>query len=116
MIMNISKNIRKTIGWCPDIKSNRVLIALSSDEEFPMGEKREGGMNPDKIGWGYKYRNSILLMSIASFVAFGLTLLIIKSFEETFALDFIIKGILIGILIAVLFMVFEWRRHNPKIQ
>jgi len=115
MIMDVSKNIRKAMGWCPDTNSfatKRVLFTLPSEEEFPMDEKKKGGLDPLKMGWGYRYRNYILLMTFANFIAFGLTLFLSKYFEFVFAVDFILKGILIGTLLAVFLMVLEWRQLN----
>jgi len=115
MTANITGNIKKVLGWCPDTNSfatKRVLVTLPFDEEFPMDEKRNSGVNTLKMGWGYRYRNYILLMSFANFVAFGLTLFLSKYLEFVFAVDFILKGILIGTLLAVFLMVLEWRQLN----
>lgn len=115
MTMNVSKNIRKALGWCPETNTfttKRVLFTLPSDEEFQMDEKKKGGLDSLKMGWGYRYRNYILLMTFANFIAFGLTLILSKYFEFVFALDFILKGILIGTLLAVFLMVLEWRQLN----
>lgn len=119
MIMNVSKNIKKAMGWCPDANTfarNRVLFTLPSDEEFQMDEKNKNGVNTLKMGWGYRYRNYILLMTFANFIAFGLTLILSKYLEFVFAVDFILKGILIGTLLAVFLMVLEWRQLNNKKQ
>ncbi len=112
--MNVIENIRKTMGWCPNANAfatKQVLLSLP-DEEVQMGEKGKGILNYSEMGWGNKYRNYILLGSLAGAVVFGLSLLFIKNFEEGFDTVFILKGILISIILAVFIMVFEWRQLN----
>ncbi|MCZ7402087.1 MAG: DUF1673 family protein [Candidatus Methanoperedens sp.] len=115
MTINITGNIKKALGWCPDANhfaTKRFLVTLPCEEEFLMDDKRKSGVDPIKMDWGYRYRNYILLMTLANFVAFGLTLFLSKYFEFVFAVDFILKGILIGALLAALLMVLEWRQLN----
>ena len=101
------------MGWCPDANTfatKRFLFTLPSDKEFPVDEKKKNGGTTLKMGWGYRYRNYILLMSFANFLAFGLTLFLSKYFEFVFAVDLILEGILIGTMLAVFLMVLEWRQ------
>ena len=113
MALNLTY-VRKIMGWCPNanaLATKRVMFALP-DEEIQMGEKGKGILNYSEMGWGNKYRNYILLGSLAGAVVFGLSLLFIKNFEEGFDTRFILKGILISIILAVFIMVFEWRQLN----
>ncbi|MCX9009677.1 MAG: DUF1673 family protein [Candidatus Methanoperedens sp.] len=115
MTMNVMENTSKTMGWCPStnaLAAKRVLLALPVDEEFQPGGNGKSLLNYCETGWGNKYRNYILLMSLAGAIVFGLSLLIIDNFEGGFDLEFILKGILISIILAVLIMVFEWRQLN----
>jgi hypothetical protein len=113
MTLNLTY-VRKIMGWCPNANAfatKHVLLSLS-DEEVQMGEKGKGVLNYSEMGWGNKYRNYILLGSLAGAVVFGLSLLFIKNFEGGFDTVFILKGILISIILAVFIMVFEWRQLN----
>ncbi len=113
MTMNISENIRKIMGWCPNasaLETNRVLITLPEDNEIP-GEKI--GINPAEMGWANKYRNYVLLMTLTSIAGFGLTALLIKyMLGMGFNQVIILKGILIGIILAMLTLFYEWRQLN----
>ncbi len=112
--MNVLENIRKTMGWCPNANAfatKRVLLSLP-DEEVQLSEKGKGIPNYSEMGCGNKYRNYILLGSLAGAVVFGLSLLFIKNFEEGFDPGFFLKGILISVILAVFIIVFEWRQLN----
>ncbi len=111
MALNLT-DVRKIMGWCPYANATkRVLFALP-DKEVQTGEKGKDILNYSEMGWGNKYRNYILLMSLASAIVFGLSLLFIKNFGKGFDPEFILKGILTGTIISVFIIVFEWRQLN----
>ncbi len=109
-----AESIRKIMGWCPKANAfatKRVLLSLP-DEEVQTGEKGKSILNYSEMGWWNKYRNYILLGSLAGGVVFGLSLLFIKNFEEGFNPGFFLKGILISVILAVFIIVFEWGQLN----
>lgn len=115
MAMKVMENTRRAMGWCPsanELAAKRVLLALPVDEEFQQGENEKSLPNYCGMGWGSKYRNYILLMSLAGAIVFVLSLLIINNFEGGFDPEFILKGILVSVILAVLIIVFEWRQLN----
>ncbi|HWQ96007.1 MAG TPA: DUF1673 family protein [Candidatus Methylomirabilis sp.] len=120
MPINVVESIKKMMGWCPNanaLLSKRVLITLPADEEFLTDEKGKGGTNPVKIGWGNRYRNIALLMTLLSFVFLGIFMFPIffsgeyGDFVEYYQKS-LIKGILTAITLAVFISALQWRHLN----
>ncbi len=113
MTINVSDNIRKAMGWCPDTNAmKRVLVTLPVDEDFLSGGERKETA-PNKIDWVNIYRNYILMQTVFGVVGFGLAVLIFKYlFQMVFNQSIILKGILIGIIISAFIIVHEWKQLN----
>ncbi len=117
MTINMTENIKKIMGWCPNanaLATKRVLITLPSDEEFLTDEKRKGGINPVKMGWSNRYRNIALLMTLLSFAFLRFFMLFIHEYSDfgEYLQNNLLKGILTGILLAVFISADQWRHLN----
>ncbi len=114
MTINVSDNIRKAMGWCPDANATkRVLVTLPVDEEILSGGEGKKETAQIKTGWANIYRNYILLQTVLGVVGFGLAFLIFKySFQMVFNQSIILKGTLIGIIISAFIIVHEWKQLN----
>jgi len=117
MTANITRNIKKVMGWCPNVNAlatKRVMVALPEGEDFFTDEKGKGGMNMSKMGWGNKFRNLVLLMTLISFAFLGFFMLFIheySDFGEYLSRSFII-GILTAIILAIIPLAHQWRHLN----
>ena len=115
MRLNVAKNINKMMGWCPNADvfvTKRTLITRSSNQ-FLNGEKGNDSMDPIKMGWGNRYRNIILLMTILGITFFGAGLLIINFlFERNIHMGIMLKGILIGTIITPLIIFYQLKQYN----
>ncbi len=120
MTINLTENIKKMMGWCPNanaLATKRVLITLSSDEEFLMHAKGKDGINPVKIGWGNRYRNIVLLQLLLCFAFLGFFMFFIFFIGEyggfvEYVQKSLIKGILTATTLAVFLSAFQWRGLN----
>lgn len=115
--MNLTGTMRKMMGWCPNVNAlatKRVMVALPEGEDFFADEKGKGGMNMSKMGWGNKFRNIALLMTLISFAFLGFFMLFIheySDFGEYLSKSFI-KGILTAIILAIIPLAHHFSCHD----
>jgi hypothetical protein len=116
MTMNVMETVRKMMGWCPNVNaiaSKRVMLALPIDEEFQPGGKGKEKPSLSEMGWGNKYRNYTLLLTLFGIFGSAATLVVIKYLLlEGFYAVVITKGIFIGIIYAAISMVYTWKKLN----
>jgi hypothetical protein len=120
MTINVMENIRKIMGWCPNanaLATKRVMVALPEGEDFFTDEKGKSGVNMSKMGWGNKFRNIVLLMTLISFAFLGYLMLFLlfiheySGFVEYFQ-NSLLKGIITSIILAVFILADQWRHLN----
>jgi hypothetical protein len=116
MTINVTKIIRRTMGWCPNanaLATKRVMMALPIDAEFAQGEKGKSTKNYSEMNWANIYRNYVLLQTVLGVAGFGLAFLIFGYlFQMVFNQSIILKGTLIGIIISVFAIFYEWKQLN----
>jgi hypothetical protein len=119
MTINVMESIKKMMGWCPNasaLATKRVMVTLHEGDFFA-DEKGKGGMNPVKMGWGNRYRNIALLITLISFASLGffmLFLLFMHGYSDfvEYLQNSLLKGIITGIILAVFISADQWRHLN----
>jgi hypothetical protein len=102
------KNVRKLMGWCPNVGAMEARKAVQFDDLMVSVSGSAGESTRTTLGWWNKYRNRILLNSLI------LTLLAIGFFisEGKNRLDLFMIGIISGLVFSLFTGVTEWRRLN----
>jgi len=102
------ENIRKVMGWCPNATVIVTRRSLQFDDLTSNAPDREGKITHVGVGWWNKYRNRILLQSLA------FTLLAVLFFveHESVNLDMLLTGAIGGLFFRLLTGVIDWRLFN----
>ena len=106
MILDVAENIRKMMGWCPNVVAMESRKAMQFDDIVVNASDSDNELPQLTCGWLTKYRNRILLYSII------FTLMAIYFFisEGKNRLDVFTTGIISGLVLSLVTGVTEWRR------
>lgn len=104
------------MGWCPDYNTaKQVQYNQFADEKIRIDDNGRNNIDLTKMGWGNKYRNFILLLTLTGIISLGPLFLIIYHFgfiEEGFQFKILLKGFLIAILLIPLEIWYMLRELN----
>jgi len=103
--------IRKLMGWCPNATAIVTKKSLQFDDLTLNAPDREGKITHVGAGWRNKYRNRILLQSLAY------TLVAVFFFveHESVNLDMFLTGAIVGLFIQLFTGVNDWRRFDRAV-
>lgn len=102
------ENIRKVMGWCPNATTIVTKRSFQFDDLTSNAPDREGKIIHVSVGWLNKYRNRILLQSLA------FTLLAVLFFveHENINQGMLLTGAIGGLFFRLLTGVYDWRLFN----
>lgn len=108
MTINVTENIRKIMGWCPNASAIKARSSVDFDNLTVNAPDVGAGTTYTPLRWWNKYRNRILLNS------FIITLLAITFFSlgRKDNMNLFLAGLIAGVLSSIVTGIAEWRRLN----
>src|SRR5665648_153596 len=102
------ENIRKVMGWCPNMNSMNNGKALHFDEMMVNAPDSDNNLKHPTRRWLSKYRNKVLVYSLF-FTLWGFHFFVSYGMNK---IDIFLIGIITGFAISLGIGVIEWRRFN----